>query len=147
MSENNAAHLARISETLLSMHAALDRIERSQSDPEEMRQALSDIASGYALITQLAEVATVQRTAILEIVEWMRERISGAEQREQVEEAEYMALVVRQISSTLQGTRDDIVLMRKDLRELRAAIELAVGQQPADPMGRQQDGSRHERDA
>lgn len=120
MSENHAAHLARINESLTNVRAALDRIERSLSDPEEVRQALSDIAG-------------IQRGQILEIVEWMRDRISGAEQKEQKEQTGNLAFVVGQIGPILQGTRDDIVLMRKDLRELRAAIELAVGQLPTQP--------------
>ena len=126
-----AGTLARIADAQQQILAALDRIERNQHDPEEIRQAVADITASYVLITQMAELASVQRTQILEIVTWMRERITGEEQKRMLGHAENLAFLTNQIAPILQGVRDDLVLLRSDVRELRSAIELAGGQMPA----------------
>ena len=124
MSESNLApRFAQISERLMEIRAALDRIERNQSDPEEIRQALNDIAANYVLTTQLAELAGIQRGQILEVVTWMRQRMSGDALQQQFEDVLFQT---RQLVSIIQGWRDDEVLMRADIRALRGVIEAVL---------------------
>lgn len=123
MTENAAPLLARMAEGIAALRAAVDRIERNQSDPEEINQALSDIASSYSMITQLAEVAGVQRTQILEIAEWVKERMGADELRTQFDD---QLFVTKQLISIMQGTRVDIVQMRATLLRLIEILNRSV---------------------
>lgn len=120
MSENLAPVLARISTGVAELRAACERIERNQSDPAEVRQALSDVASGYSLITQMAEVLIVARNELLAFREWREARMSGPELRDQLEQ---LLFATEQLASISQGWRDDLLLMRSDIRRLATACE------------------------
>lgn len=120
MSENLAPQLVTIREGVAALRAACDRIERNQSDPEETRQALSDIAAGYGLIVQLAEVAGVQRGQIHDLVTALSNRVPGDELRSAFDDVFFQT---KQLIGIMQGTRDDLVLMRSDLRRLAALLE------------------------
>lgn len=121
--QNLAPVLARLSEQVAALHTIVSRIERNQSDPEETRQALSDVAGGYALLTQLAEVAGVQRTQILELTTTLSNRVPGDELRAALHDELF---TTKQLTSIMQGTRDDLVLLRADVRRLAALLEQAA---------------------
>lgn len=129
MSENLAPHLAAIIEALTALRAATGRIERNQSDPEEIRQALSDIASSWVLIGQMAEVLRLARDELLTFRAWREDRMSGPELKDQLES---LGFVTRQIGGALQSYRDDILLMRADIRRLSAQQEVALSQLATD---------------
>lgn len=129
MSENLAPVLARISEQLQALRASSDRIERNQSDPEEVRQALSDVAGTYSLIGQMAEVLRVANTELQTFREWREARMSGPELKEQLNN---LGFVTQQLSSILQGYRSDLLQLRGEIRRLAALQDIALSQLPTD---------------
>lgn len=129
MSENLAPHLARISEGITALKAAMGRVERNQSDPEEVRQALNDIASSWVLIGQMAEVLRVANAELQIFRTWREARMSGPELKEQLEN---LGFVTEQLSSILQGYRTDLLQMRQDIRRLAALQDIALSQLPTD---------------
>lgn len=133
MPSGDAATIARIAEDIRLVRERLTAIEQWQAgrgDAKTFQQLLQDVLDAYALIGQSADVIGVLRDEIMALREWREARISGEMQYEQANITADLAFVTKQIAPILQGTRDDLVLMRKDLRELRAAIELALSQLP-----------------
>ncbi len=123
MSENVAPLLARLVESVTALRVVADRIERVQSDPAEINQALNDIAAGYSLIVQLAEVAGVQRTQLLELTTALTNRVPGDELRGALHD---LLFTTKQLASISQAWRDDILLMRQDIRRLATACEAVL---------------------
>lgn len=129
MSENLAPTLARISEALTTIRAALDRIERNQSDPEEIRQAVADITASWVLISQIAEVLTVARDELLTFRAWREARMSGPELKDAIED---LLFVSKQLGSILEGYRSDLLALRGEVRRLSALQDVALSQLPTD---------------
>lgn len=129
MAENLAPLLARISEQLVEVRAACGQIERNQSDPEDVTQALSDIAGSYSLIAQMAEVLNVARNELLIFREWREARMSGPELKEQLTNLQF---VITQLTGILQGQASNQIQMRSDIRRLAALQDVALSQMPTD---------------
>jgi len=54
------------------------------------------------------------------MIQWMKERMSGDELEKQFAD---QAFITKQLIGVMQGTRDDIVLLRGDFRRLAALLE------------------------
>lgn len=105
---------------LRSIAAALARVERQLSSvvpPNEVRAAIGDATEHIADVADTTEIHSPQ---LREMIQWMHERMSGEDLSRSFENQD---IIVRQLISIMQGTRDDIVLLRADFRRLSALLE------------------------
>jgi len=98
----------------------LTRIEQKLAavvSPGEVRQAMGEATEHIA---DVADTTLIQSPQLVEMIQWMKERMSGDELEKQFAD---QAFITKQLIGVMQGTRDDIVLLRGDFRRLAALLE------------------------
>lgn len=85
--------------------------------PGEVRHAMGEATEHIA---DVADTTSVQSPQLLEMIQWMHQRMPADELQKQFDEQFFIA---KQLISIMQGTRTDIVELRGDFRRLAALLE------------------------
>lgn len=105
----NAATLARIADELRHLREHLAQVRQNiegRADAEEVRQALSDITSAYALVGQLVEVYEGQKVITRELSERIAESLeTAADERAEIKE---VLVQVREVLRNLVRASEDL---------------------------------------
>lgn len=128
-----AAELAQIREVLQGLPDQLRAIDgglTTMADwidrigaPEEIREGMLDILKARASIRMAEEVLHVVRDELLALRDWRAARASGEQQQAAFERVAQLGDYIGQLTPILQKWRDDLIALRKDERETRAALE------------------------
>jgi hypothetical protein len=100
--------------------AQIAELLQARVPPRDVRAHISESGETASLVADLSDAVPQQSEQLTEIVGWIHARMSGAELEDQLANLD---IIVRQLISIMQGTRDDIVLLRGDFRRLAALCE------------------------
>jgi hypothetical protein len=150
MDEDTRALLALLGdgsrEILLSLARQLARIEARQAGdvpPADVRAGMAEATEHIEHVAQFiaddARAIPLRDAQIAEIVAWMHARMSGGDLQAQFD-TQY--IITKQLTGIMQGTRDDIVLLRADFRRLAALLEQSLRTRVEDEAWGQGDADR-----
>lgn len=125
--------LSLVASRLKDIDAKLARVV----PPSDVRAAMTQASEHQDAV---ADAAPLQAQQLLEITAWLDTRMSS----DQLElEFADLAFVSKQLIGILQGSRDDLLLLRADVRRLAALVERALRARVEDDRGwRQGDAER-----
>ena len=123
--------------------AQLTRIEAVLARTVPPVAVRASVAESSAHVTDVSAAAPLQGQQLAEVVDWIHERMSGGDLQTQFDG---LSFVTNQLISIMHGTRDELVLMRADMRRLAALLAQSFRAQTEDDAWRPGDPDRRARE-